>query len=95
MKVAVIGIGYVGLVQAAVLADVGNLVTCVDINAERITNLQNGIVSIYEPDLEALVKKNVADQHLHFTTDIQAALTTCEIIFIAVGTPPAKTAPPI
>lgn len=90
MKVAVIGIGYVGLVQAAVLADVGNLVTCVDINAERITNLQNGIVSIYEPDLEALVKKNVADQHLHFTTDIQAALTTCEIIFIAVGTPPGE-----
>ena len=64
MRVAVIGVGYVGLVQAAVLADVGNRVTCVDINQARIDNLRQGIVGIYEPDLDALVRKNVADQHL-------------------------------
>ncbi|HMW48891.1 MAG TPA: 3-hydroxyacyl-CoA dehydrogenase NAD-binding domain-containing protein, partial [Cellvibrionaceae bacterium] len=55
MRVAVIGVGYVGLVQAAVLADVGNQVTCVDINQARIDNLRRGIVGIYEPDLDALV----------------------------------------
>ena len=57
MRVAVIGVGYVGLVQAAVLADVGNRVTCVDINQARIDNLRQGIVGIYEPDLDALVRK--------------------------------------
>lgn len=90
MRVAVIGVGYVGLVQAAVLADVGNLVTCVDINEARINNLRQGIVGIYEPDLEGLVIKNVRDQHLRFTTAITDALAECEIIFIAVGTPPGE-----
>ena len=90
MRVAVIGVGYVGLVQAAVLADVGNRVTCVDINQARIDNLRQGIVGIYEPDLDSLVRKNVADQHLHFTTDITQALKDCDIIFIAVGTPPGE-----
>ncbi|HMY39524.1 MAG TPA: 3-hydroxyacyl-CoA dehydrogenase NAD-binding domain-containing protein, partial [Marinagarivorans sp.] len=88
MRVAVIGVGYVGLVQAAVLADVGNQVTCVDINQARIDNLRRGIVGIYEPDLDALVLKNVQDQHLFFTTDITQALKDCDIIFIAVGPPP-------
>jgi UDPglucose 6-dehydrogenase len=90
MRVAVIGVGYVGLVQAAVLADVGNIVTCVDINEARINNLRQGIVGIYEPDLENLVLKNVRDLHLHFTSDITEALSDCEIIFIAVGTPPGE-----
>ncbi|HMW73893.1 MAG TPA: nucleotide sugar dehydrogenase, partial [Cellvibrionaceae bacterium] len=90
MRVAVIGVGYVGLVQAAVLADVGNQVTCVDINQARIDNLRRGIVGIYEPDLDALVLKNVQDQHLFFTTDITQALKDCDIIFIAVGTPPGE-----
>ena len=88
MNVTVFGIGYVGLVQAAVLAEAGHEVYCVDIDAQRIERLKQGIVPIYEPGLEPLVKANFDAGRLHFTTDAAAGVAHGEIQFIAVGTPP-------
>ena len=88
MKVAVFGTGYVGLVQAAVLAEVGHEVVCVDIDAEKIERLKAGEVAIYEPDLEGLVRRGLRDGRLHFTTDAAQGIDFGRIIFIAVGTPP-------
>lgn len=88
MKVTVFGIGYVGLVQAAVLAGVGHNVVCVDVNAERVENLKKGLIPIYEPGLEPLVKANVEAGRLHFTTDAERGVKHGVVQFIAVGTPP-------
>lgn len=88
MKVTFYGIGYVGLVQAAVLADAGHDVCCVDINEIRIENLKKGIIPIYEPGLTPLVEKNFAEGRLTFTTDAQFGVEFGELQFIAVGTPP-------
>ena len=88
MKVTVFGIGYVGLVQAAVLAGVGHNVVCVDVNAERVDNLKKGLIPIYEPGLEPLVKANVEAGRLHFTTDAEQGVKHGVVQFIAVGTPP-------
>ncbi|WP_335986079.1 UDP-glucose/GDP-mannose dehydrogenase family protein [Spongiibacter tropicus] len=88
MKVTVFGIGYVGLVQAAVLAGVGHNVVCVDVNAERVENLKKGLIPIYEPGLEPLVKANVEADRLHFTTDAERGVKHGVVQFIAVGTPP-------
>ena len=88
MKVAVFGTGYVGLVQAAVLAEIGHEVVCVDIDAEKIERLKAGEVAIYEPDLEGLVRRGLRDGRLHFTTDAAQGIGFGNIIFIAVGTPP-------
>ena len=88
MHVTVFGIGYVGLVQAAVLADVGHDVVCVDIDANKIEALRSGAVPIYEPGLEELVERNLAENRLHFTTDANAGIEHGELQFIAVGTPP-------
>ncbi|MBZ9610368.1 UDP-glucose dehydrogenase family protein [Rheinheimera maricola] len=88
MKVTVFGIGYVGLVQAAVLAEVGHHVVCVDVNADRVSQLQQGIIPIYEPGLTPLVEANVAAGRLEFTTDAAAGVAHGEVQFIAVGTPP-------
>ncbi|MGY8774401.1 MAG: UDP-glucose dehydrogenase family protein [Spongiibacter sp.] len=88
MKVTVFGIGYVGLVQAAVLAGVGHNVVCVDVNAERVKNLKKGVIPIYEPGLEPLVKANVEAGRLHFTTDAEQGVKHGVVQFIAVGTPP-------
>lgn len=88
MKVAVFGIGYVGLVQAAVLAEVGHDVVCVDVNAERVENLKNGIIPIYEPGLTPLVERNYEAGRLQFTTDAEFGVKHGKIQFIAVGTPP-------
>jgi UDPglucose 6-dehydrogenase len=88
MKVTVFGIGYVGLVQAAVLAEVGHDVFCVDINAEKIEALKAGQIPIFEPDLEELVVRNTKEGRLHFTTDAKAGVEHAGIQFIAVGTPP-------
>jgi UDPglucose 6-dehydrogenase len=88
MKVTVFGIGYVGLVQAAVLAEVGHDVFCVDINAEKIEGLKAGHIPIFEPDLEELVVRNTKEGRLHFTTDAKAGVEHAGIQFIAVGTPP-------
>lgn len=88
MKVAIIGTGYVGLVTGACLAEMGNTITCVDVDKRKIDLLRDGIIPIYEPGLEALVKNNSAAHRLTFTTDIAPAIIENEIIMIAVGTPP-------
>ena len=87
MKIGVIGSGYVGLVAAACFAEMGNTVTCVDIDQNKIDALENGIIPIYEPGLEPLVKNNFAKNRLLFTTNINDALEATSIVFIAVGTP--------
>ncbi|MEX1668618.1 UDP-glucose/GDP-mannose dehydrogenase family protein [Zhongshania guokunii] len=88
MKVTVFGIGYVGLVQAAVLAEVGHEVVCVDVNVERVESLKKGIIPIYEPGLTPLVQRNYEAGRLQFTTDAAHGVKHGRIQFIAVGTPP-------
>ncbi|HQR02999.1 MAG: UDP-glucose/GDP-mannose dehydrogenase family protein [Proteobacteria bacterium] len=88
MKITVVGTGYVGLVSGTCLADMGNDVLCLDVDAAKIRLLNEGGIPIYEPGLEALVRKNEAAGRLRFTTDIEAAVAHGTIQFIAVGTPP-------
>lgn len=88
MNITVFGTGYVGLVQGTILANVGHHVTCVDIDNTKIENLKQGILPIFEPGLEPLVKDNYAKGLLHFTTNAQEAIERSDIFFIAVGTPP-------
>ena len=88
MKVTVFGIGYVGLVQGAVLAEVGHDVVCIDIDAMKVERLKQGYIPIYEPGLEALIKENYAAGRLKFTTDAAAGVKHGDVQFIAVGTPP-------
>ena len=89
MKIGVVGTGYVGLVQGVILSEFGLEVTCVDTNIEKIEMLKNGGVPIYEPGLEPLLKKNIEAGRLQFTSKIKEAVETSEVLFIAVGTPPA------
>ena len=89
MKIGVVGTGYVGLVQGVILSEFGLEVTCVDTNIEKIEMLKNGGVPIYEPGLEPLLKKNIEAGRLQFTSEIKEAVETSEVLFIAVGTPPA------
>ncbi|MET0012456.1 MAG: UDP-glucose/GDP-mannose dehydrogenase family protein [Sedimenticola sp.] len=88
MKVTVFGIGYVGLVQAAVLADVGHHVICVDVDETKVENLKKGIIPIYEPGLTPIVEENYKAGRLEFTTDVEIGVKHGTIQFIAVGTPP-------
>jgi UDPglucose 6-dehydrogenase len=88
MKITIVGSGYVGLVTGTCFAEVGIDVTCVDIDKTKIEGLNNGIVPIYEPGLEPMIKRNVEKGRLHFSTDLAASLDGCEVIFSAVGTPP-------
>ncbi|NKI34368.1 UDP-glucose/GDP-mannose dehydrogenase family protein [Wenzhouxiangella sp. XN79A] len=87
MRVSIFGTGYVGLVTGACLAEVGNHVVCMDIDADKVERLERGEIPIYEPGLEALVKRNHAAGRLAFTTDADAATRHGEVVFIAVGTP--------
>lgn len=87
MKITVIGTGYVGLVAGACLADMGNNVICVDNNEDKLKKLENGIIPIYEPGLDELVKSNVSENRLRFTSNIDNAVKESEVCFIAVGTP--------
>ena len=87
MNITVIGSGYVGLVSGTCFAEMGNTVTCVDIDPVKIEKLTQGIVPIFEPGLEAMVLKNVKNKNLFFTTALHKALENSEIVFISVGTP--------
>jgi UDPglucose 6-dehydrogenase len=87
MKIAIIGSGYVGLVTGTCLADFGLQVTCVDQDEQKINLLNFGDVPIYEPNLEALIKKNISAGRLTFTSDLENAVKQSKVIFIAVGTP--------
>lgn len=88
MKIAIVGTGYVGLVTGTCFAELGVDVTCVDTDTSKIERLRNGIIPIYEPNLELLVEKNYKAGRLHFTTSLEEALPEVEIVFSAVGTPP-------
>lgn len=87
MRIAVVGIGYVGLVSAACFADLGAEVHCVDVNTERIEGLRHGVIPIYEPGLDELVRRGIDGRRLFFHTDVETAIRSVEIVFIAVGTP--------
>lgn len=87
MRIAVIGAGYVGLVSGTCFAEMGNDVTCVDVNEEKIANLQKGIATIYEPRLQPMILKNVKNQNLKFSTSLKESIQNVSVVFIAVGTP--------
>lgn len=87
MNITVIGTGYVGLVTGACFAELGNQVTCVDVNEEKIAKLNRGIMPIYEPGLEEMVKSNAAEGRLQFSSNLKETTSTPDAIFIAVGTP--------
>ena len=90
MRIAVIGSGYVGLVAGTCFAESGNTVTCIDIDEKKIEGLNNGVVPIFEPGLEELIKRNVRDGRLAFTTDYAEGMKDAQVAFIAVGTPPGE-----
>lgn len=88
MKIAIVGTGYVGLVSGVCFAEMGNDVTCVDVNAKKIEDLRNGIIPIYEPRLDDMLLRNQKANRLHFTTSLEEVINDVEIVFCAVGTPP-------
>lgn len=90
MKITVVGTGYVGLVSGACFSEVGIEVVCVDIDQKKIDNLKNGIMPIYEPGLEEIVKRNFASGRLQFSTNLGEAIKDSKVAFIAVGTPPGE-----
>lgn len=94
MNICVVGTGYVGLVTGCVFSDLGNEVICVDNNAEKVAMLKRGEMPIYEPGLEELVKRNVDDRRLFFTTDLNHAVEHSDVVFICVGTPPKPSGDP-
>lgn len=88
MNIAIVGTGYVGLVSGTCFAEMGAHVTCVGVDAQKIQKLKDGIMPIYEPGLEELVKRNVGFERFKFTTDLTEVLDDVEVVFSAVGTPP-------
>ncbi len=90
MKIAVVGTGYVGLVTGTCLSEAGNEVTCIDIDAQKIAQMQDGIAPIYEPGLEPLFKRNIQEGRLRFTTDLRDGAPGAAVIFLALPTPQAK-----
>ncbi len=94
MNICVIGTGYVGLVTGCVFSDLGNEVICVDKDADKIAMLERGEMPIYEPGLEEMVKRNVEDHRLFFTTDLDEAVEHSDVVFICVGTPPKENGDP-
>jgi len=90
MKLCMIGTGYVGLVSGTCFADIGNNVICVDVDKNKIQNLNSGIIPIYEPGLEEMVKRNINQGRLKFSNDVSQAIRSSDVIFICVGTPTNK-----
>lgn len=90
MKIAVVGTGYVGLVTGTCLAEMGNDVTCVDIDQKKVERMRNGEVPIYEPGLEVLFHRNVSKERLHFTTSLENTINDAVIVFLALPTPPGE-----
>ena len=88
MNIAIVGTGYVGLVTGTCFAELGVNVVCVDIDKEKVERLKQSILPIYEPELDAMVSRNLRANRLSFTTDLAAVLDDVEIVFSAVGTPP-------
>ena len=88
MKIAVVGTGYVGLVTGTCLSETGNVVTCVDINEDKVTQLRNGQVPIYEPGIDVLLHRNTEQGRLRFTTNLAEAVADAQLIFLALPTPP-------
>ena len=88
MNISIVGTGYVGLVSGACLSETGAIVNCIDVNQSKIDSLNNGIMPIYEPGLEDLVKRNVQKERLFFKTKLSEVVNESDAIFIAVGTPP-------
>ncbi len=91
MRITVIGTGYVGLVTGTCLAELGNAVVCVDLSVDKIHGLNHGVAPIHEPGLEDMIQRNKGPGRISFTTDIEAAITHGEVVFIAVGTPPLES----
>ncbi len=90
MKIAVVGTGYVGLVTGTCFAETGNTVTCVDIDQEKVKKLQSGVVTIYEPGLEQLFERNIKQDRLRFTTNLEEGIRDAKVIFLALPTPPGE-----
>ena len=88
MKIAVVGTGYVGLVTGTCLAETGNTVTCVDIDNDKVQKLKNGVIPIYEPNLNNFFQRNIAQNRLFFTTDLGEGIKDAKLIFLALPTPP-------
>ncbi|MFM6942346.1 MAG: UDP-glucose dehydrogenase family protein, partial [Aquirufa sp.] len=88
MKIAVVGTGYVGLVTGTCFAETGNQVTCVDINQEKVQQMQAGKIPIYEPGLDDLFQRNTQEGRLHFTTSLKEGIEGAKVIFLALPTPP-------
>ena len=90
MNIAVVGTGYVGLVSGTCFAETGNHVICVDIDAQKVEKMRNGIIPIYEPGLEAIFQRNIKQGRLEFTTKLEDAISKCQIVFLALPTPPME-----
>ena len=90
MNITIVGTGYVGLVTGTTLAELGNSVYCVDIDGEKVEGMKNGIIPIYEPNLEEMFLRNIQAQRLFFTTDLKEALDKSEVIYLALPTPPGE-----
>ncbi len=90
MKIAVVGTGYVGLVTGTCFAETGNQVTCIDIDSAKVARMQNGQIPIYEPHLDVLFERNIAQGRLHFTTDLASGIEGASVIFLALPTPPGE-----
>lgn len=90
MNITIVGTGYVGLVTGTTLAELGNSVFCVDIDAAKVERMKKGEVPIYEPNLEEMFLRNIQSQRLFFTTDLKEALDKSDVIYLALPTPPGE-----
>ena len=90
MNVAIVGTGYVGLVSGTCFAEMGNNVICVDIDEAKVSKMKAGRLPIFEPGLEVFFERGIREDRLHFTTDLEEAVRACDVIFLALPTPPGE-----